>query len=70
MTFIKQNHEGLPVWKLYDDAKKIEIFPTWKDVTNKILTFGILPTLLLYEKANVINSTMDAQDNMSQWDLN
>ena len=53
MTYIKNKSsmkDGIPVWKLYDDYKPIQIYSSWKDIMEKILEFGTLPTVLIYEK--------------------
>lgn len=59
MTYVKQvgatHHkdgsvEYEPVWKLYDDYKSVTKYQCWKDILEKILEFGTLPTVLIYER--------------------
>lgn len=59
MTYVKQinttaNKDGTfdydPVWKLYDDYKAITTYQSWKDILEKILEYGTLPTVLVYER--------------------
>ena len=58
ITYIKdrshpdKNNETFPIWKLYDDYKPIDMFYCWKDIIEKILDYGTLPTVLIYEKVN------------------
>jgi hypothetical protein len=58
MTYIKdrtapdKRNENFPIWKLYDDYKPIDIYYSWKDIIEKILDFGTLPTVLIYQKVN------------------
>lgn len=66
MTYIKKkdpNQEGsIPVWKLYDDQNPIQIYMSWKEILEKILEYGTLPTVLVYEqltKNNIDNDTFD-----------
>jgi hypothetical protein len=53
MTYIKvkeQVADSIPVWKLYDDYKPIQIYASWREIMEKILEYGTLPTVLIYEK--------------------
>lgn len=53
MTYIKKkdmsSDDSLPVWKLYDDQNPIQIYMSWKEILEKILEYGTLPTVLVYE---------------------
>lgn len=69
MTYIKKKaentDEALPVWKLYDDQNQIQIYMSWKEILEKILEYGTLPTVLVYEqltKSNVDNDAFDRID--------
>lgn len=73
MTYIKQvsvthNKDGTvdyyPVWRLYDDYKPISSYSCWKDILEKILEYGTLPTVLLYEKVKEANHQNDIYDKM------
>lgn len=58
MTYIKVKEQGkdaIPVWKLYDDYKPVTIYSQWREIMEKILEFGTLPTVLIYEKVNSFN---------------
>lgn len=65
MTYIKdrtvpdKRNENFPIWKLYDDYKPIDIYYSWKDIIEKILDFGTLPTVLIYQKVNPQNQDDD-----------
>lgn len=58
MTYIKvkeQEKDAIPVWKLYDDYKPVKIYSQWREIMEKILEYGTLPTVLIYEKINPLN---------------
>ena len=66
MTYIKKKQpDGYPVWKLYDDYKPIQLYTSWKDILEKILEYGTLPTVLIYEKASDYNSEYDSFDKIT-----
>ena len=66
MTYIKKKQpDGFPVWKLYDDYKPTTPYGSWKDILEKILEFGTLPTVLIYERASEQNSDYDAFDKIT-----
>ena len=71
MTYIKdrsypdKTQQSFPVWKLYDDYKQIEVCICWRDIIEKILDFGTLPTVLIYQKIGTHNQDDDMNDNMS-----
>jgi len=46
MSFIKQNM----CWKRYDDAKPIQVIQSWAEVLDEMMRYGILPTLIVYER--------------------
>jgi len=77
MTYVKQittlsNRDGSldyhPVWKLYDDYKPVALYQSWKDILEKMLEFGTLPTVLIYERvpqASPWAHAYDAYDKLS-----
>ena len=70
LTYIKKrDHEGLPVWKLYDDHRQVQIIYSWKDILDKILDLGCLPTMLTYEKVTPLNCNSDMYDNVTSAEL-
>ena len=83
MTYVKhintvvspQNNGALeyyPIWKLYDDYKPIKTYTTWKELLEKILEYGTLPTVLIYEKVShqsAWSHAYDAYDKLSNDDL-
>ena len=64
MTFVKQIIDEHPIWRLYDDTE-ITIYQDWTQILNKILEFGTLPTVLVYEKVNENNNDFDAYDKLN-----
>ena len=71
MTYVKQinttaNKDGTfdydPVWKLYDDYKNITTYQCWKDILEKILEYGTLPTVLVYERVQSHSAWSPAYD--------
>ena len=64
MTFVKQIIDEHPVWRLYDDTE-ITIYQDWTQILNKILEFGTLPTVLVYEKVNEHNNDFDIYDKLN-----
>lgn len=50
MTYIR--HQD--AWRLYND-EEILTYARWGDVVEKLLEFGVQPTLLVYEKINKSN---------------
>jgi hypothetical protein len=60
MTYVKQSNYqdgiALPLWKLYDDNKPAQIYSSWREILEKILEFGTLPTILIYEKITEENN--------------
>ena len=66
MTYIKTRNvnegETTPYWQLFDDNKPIQLFSSWGDILEKILEFGTLPTVLIYERANDENKFDDRLD--------
>jgi len=46
MSFIKQDM----CWKRYDDAKPIQVIQSWAEVLDEMMRYGILPTLIVYER--------------------
>lgn len=72
MTYVKVKEEGeqaIPVWKLYDDHKPIQIYTQWKEIMEKILEYGTLPTVLIYEKVTQHNQDYDMQDAVNAEEL-
>jgi len=73
MTYIKQRnqteHGIIPFWKLYDDNRQIATFQSWQEILEKMLEFGTLPTVLVYEKKNSVNQHDDLYDKMQSTDL-
>ena len=73
MTYIKSRniteHGTIPFWKLYDDNKPIQQFQSWSEILEKILEYGTLPTMLIYEKKNAINQSDDLYDKVTSADL-
>ena len=72
MTFIKVKEPGsqsIPTWKLYDDYKPIHIYTHWKEILEKILEYGTLPTVLIYEKVTSQNQDYDMMDAVNVDDL-
>lgn len=71
ITYIKgrshpdKYNETFPIWKLYDDYKPVDMYMSWKDIIEKILDFGNLPTVLIYEKVNEQNKNDDINDSIS-----
>ena len=66
MTYIKKKQaEGFPVWKLYDDYKPTQLYTSWKEILEKILEFGTLPTVLIYERATDHNKEYDILDTIT-----
>ena len=66
MTFIKHRATmGEALWKLYDDSKQIQIFTEWCEVVNKIMSFSILPTLLVYERTRETVSELGTGERLS-----
>ena len=64
MTFVKQIIDEHPIWRLYDDTE-ITIYQDWTQILNKILEFGTLPTVLVYEKVTEHNNDFDAYDKLN-----
>lgn len=72
MTYIKIREDApnsIPVWKLYDDYKPIQIYTQWKEIMEKILEYGTLPTVLIYEKLSQQNKENDMFDVVNAEDL-
>jgi hypothetical protein len=72
MTYIKVKDEGtqsIPVWKLFDDYKPIQIYPEWKEIMEQILEYGTLPTMLIYERVTQQNIDFDRFDTVNVDDL-
>ena len=73
MSYVKKKgdntDQSLPMWKLYDDDKPVQIYMSWKEIMEKILEFGTLPTVLVYEKVHPQNTDNDAFDKMSSSEL-
>ena len=55
-------------WKLYND-EEILTYPRWGDVVEKLLEFGVQPTLLVYERINESNKNYDQYDSLSDSEL-
>ena len=73
MTYIKKKDpnqdDSLPVWKLYDDQNPIQIYMSWKEILEKILEYGTLPTVLVYEQINKFNVENDSFDRIDSREL-
>ena len=73
MTYIKKKAESaddnLPVWKLYDDQNPIQVYMSWKEILEKILEYGTLPTVLVYEQLTKHNVDNDAFDRIDSKEL-
>lgn len=73
MTYVKQrnvqNGSVFPYWKLYDDNKPIKTFASWRDILEKILEYGTLPTVLIYEKLDRSNQNDDQFDTLTSTEL-
>ena len=73
MTYIKKKDpnqdDSLPVWKLYDDQNQIQIYMSWKEILEKILEYGTLPTVLVYEQITKNNVENDAFDRIDSREL-
>lgn len=68
MTYIKVKEDGpqsIPIWKLYDDYKHVQIYSSWREILEKILEFGTLPTVLIYEKVTIQNNDFDMLDTVN-----
>ena len=74
MTYIKTlvpitNKQGQieyrQVWNLYDDYKPVKEQGSWANIVDKMIEYGTLPTVLLYEQANLINQNIDIYDRLS-----
>jgi hypothetical protein len=74
MTYIKTivpvlNKEGQieykQVWNLYDDYKSVKDQGSWANIVDKMIEYGTLPTVLLYEQANIVNQNIDIYDRLS-----
>ena len=68
MTFVKMIVDEHPVWRLYDDTE-ISIYQDWTQILYKILEFGTLPTVLVYEKVTKSNNDFDAYDKINSTQL-
>ena len=64
MTFVKLIIDEHPVWRLYDDSE-ISIYQDWTQILYKILEFGTLPTVLVYERVTEHNNDFDAYDKLN-----
>jgi len=53
------------VWNLYDDYKPVKEQGSWANIVDKMIEYGTLPTVLLYEQANLINQNIDIYDRLS-----
>lgn len=74
MTYIKTivpvtNKQGQTeyrqVWNLYDDYKTVKEQGSWANIVDKMIEYGTLPTVLLYEQANIVNQNIDICEKLS-----
>jgi hypothetical protein len=50
---------------LYDDFKPVSDQQSWIHILDKMLDYGTLPTILIYEKTNKVNQNLDIYDRIT-----
>jgi hypothetical protein len=53
------------VWNLYDDYKTVKDQGSWANIVDKMIEYGTLPTVLLYEQANIVTQNIDICEKLS-----